>query len=168
MPGAGKRNGGSSGSPQRLREKRETAAARKARRHTLAMIRVGVIAVVLLTGLAVGLSAYNQRLERAYDLSVVGQGVPVVVQVHDPECPFCVELRRNVESVSSEFAPEELLFRYAELPTPEGAAFARRYEAHRVTLLLFDARGELRAHQTGVQEASLLRQTFRRLAAGTL
>ncbi|TVR74406.1 MAG: thioredoxin family protein [Spirochaetaceae bacterium] len=142
--------------------------ALKRRKRTLAAVKVGIIALVLLTGAVVALSAYNQRLERAYDLSVVGQGVPVVVQVHDPDCPFCVELRRNVESITGEFDSRELLIRYAELPTSEGAAFARLYGAERVTLLFFDAQGELKAHQAGVQEPEQLRRTFRRLAAGEL
>jgi hypothetical protein len=159
---------GSQGSPRKREEQRELSKVREKRKRTLSVVKIGGVALVLLVGTAFALSAVNERLENAYDLSVVGGGVPVVVQVHDPACPYCVELRGNVESLKGEYQEDELLIRFAELGSQEGADFARRYGADRVTLLFFDAEGELRASQTGVQSPNQLRRTFTRHAAGDI
>ncbi len=168
MSSSRKRKGQVSGAPHRAREKREAAEARRRRRRTITAFKVGAIALALLVGGAVALSAYNQRAHRANDLSTIGSGVPAVVQVHDPYCDGCRQLKASVEAILSEFDDEDLVIRFAELDTTEGAAFARRHEAGRVTLLFLDGDGNLRDLQRGVQQPNQLRQTFLRHAAGEL
>lgn len=121
--------------------------------------RAGIV-VALLVGAAAVLAAYNG--DDLYDLSVVGQGVPTVVQVHDPACPVCVDLRANVESVIGDFSREQLLLRYADLQTRDGADFGRRHDAGRVTLLFFSGDGELVARHTGLLTPADLRRVFTR------
>ncbi len=155
-------------SPQRDRERRREKESRRYRKKMMRTVVVIGIAVILLGGATLGLTAYNRSQEDLYDLSVVGAGVPVVVQVHDPTCPFCVELRGNVESIMDEYEDTELRIRFAELQSDEGALFARRYGAGRVTLLFFNDQGELRAQQAGVQSVNQLRRTFDRHLAGDI
>ncbi len=37
------------------------------------------------------------------DLSRIGNGVPIVVQVHDPQCPRCVALQQKARDAVSNF-----------------------------------------------------------------
>ena len=48
----------------------------------------------------------------------------------------------------------------ADITTPSGAAFARRYNVPHVTLLLFDAGGEMVQVVNGPSDADSLRQIF--------
>ncbi|MFP4510549.1 MAG: hypothetical protein ACLFNQ_10505 [Spirochaetaceae bacterium] len=151
---------------------RKSKTARKAekqarkRRHTRLMIG-GFVAVIVLTAGTVVLA--QQLQARSFrNLSVVGSGTPTVVQVHDRACPVCTSLLGSVQEVRRDFDEEELHVRVAELHTEVGAAFARRYNAGRITLLLFDGDGNLVERQTGDQHPDDLRETFERLAAGEL
>ena len=92
---------------------------------------------------------------------MIGQGVPVVVQIHDPGCSLCNRLRRNADAAAEHF-DDRLLFRIADISTSAGRRLQRRYDVPHVTLLLFDAEGELRNVLSGVKSEEILRHSFAR------
>ncbi|MFP3960549.1 MAG: hypothetical protein ACLFUX_10300 [Spirochaetaceae bacterium] len=163
------RKTGSPGSPTataRRRAEKERRRRQRRRRRVLAAI-AAVVAVLAAGG---GLIFALQQGEReARDLSGIGQGIPVVVQVHDATCPVCTELRENVESIEDEFADDELLIRVADVHTDEGLAFAARYTtARRATLLFLDGEGDLVEVEKGAQSPDALQRRFQQHAAGQL
>jgi len=104
-----------------------------------------------------------QKIRTEHDLGTVGQGVPAVVQVHDPQCPVCNALQREARKALRDLDAQALLYRVANIRTAEGSAFAARYGVPHVTLLLFDAQGRLRDTLRGPQRAEDLRPAFARL-----
>ena len=78
------------------------------------------------------------------DLSRLGNGIPAIVQVHDPQCPSCRALQRQTRLALEEFDDGTFEYVIANLDSPEGRAFADQYQAGRVTLILFDGRGKMR------------------------
>ncbi len=137
-------------------------SAARARRRFLKHVQGIVIACTLGAVAVVGLTAYKRNYEVTHDLSVIGNGTPTVVQVHDPGCSLCRSLRDNVNTVKGEFH-DRIQFRIADIQTGDGRALARRHNVPHVTLLLFDGEGELVTVLRGVREPESLRPSFRRL-----
>lgn len=75
-----------------------------------------------------------------HDLSIIGEGTPVVLQVHDPSCQLCRRLKKSTES-ALETMPD-IAYRIADLNEEEGREIAQRYGVGKVTLLLFDGAGK--------------------------
>ncbi|MEJ6402741.1 TlpA family protein disulfide reductase [Yoonia sp. 2307UL14-13] len=100
-----------------------------------------------------------------HDLSVIGQGVPVVVQVHDPQCGACIDLQRETRAALKAFDDRDLQYRVANVKAEDGAAFANGYGAPYTTLLLFDAEGQLRGNLHGVRPRAELEGAFAQLVA---
>ena len=100
-----------------------------------------------------------------HDLTRVGQGVPVVVQVHDPQCTTCQALQRETRAALKAFDDAQLQYAVANITSETGAAFANRYGAPHVTLLLFDGAGDLRGTLNGVRPSDELQTAFERLVA---
>ncbi len=166
MAKSGKR---AQGSPATVAKKREEKLARAQNRRRRRLALAAGIAVLVLTGAAFAIGGLNRAERRARDLSLIGRGVPAVVQVHDTTCPICSELRANVKRIENEFDDGDLLIRVADIRDDEGLAFAARHTAQRrVTLLFLDAEGRLVDTQTGVQESDALRRMFALHAAGDL
>ncbi|MFP4431950.1 MAG: hypothetical protein ACOCW6_11425 [Spirochaetota bacterium] len=154
------------GSPANRQKQREEKVERAKRRKRLRIIRGSLIAAAVLAVGAGVLFSLNMREERFRDLSLVGTGVPAVVQVHDITCPVCTELKRDVERISGDYSDRELLIRTADVDTEEGLAFAARYTAaRRATLLFIDGDGELVDEHTGALTPADLRMLFDRHAA---
>lgn len=154
----GKHNAGSPLNRERQREARKQRARARRRRRVV----FGVAGVVLAFGaVAAVFAVMNVQDRRAGDLSLVGNGVPAVVQVHDIACPVCNELRDNVQSIEDEFSDDDLVIRVADIATDEGLAFARRHTANRrVTLLFLDGDGNLVDEQVGLRSPEELRVAF--------
>lgn len=149
-----------------MNDKAKKKEAARARRRLVARARNAAVVLVLCGIGVVGLTAYKRAYDVSHDLSVVGNGTPTVVQVHDTSCRLCQSLRGNVDSVKGEFE-DRIQFRIADIHTPAGAAFARRYDVPHVTLLLFDGEGELVTVLSGVREPDSLRPSFRSLLQAT-
>jgi hypothetical protein len=94
------------------------------------------------------------------DLTKVGLGTPTVVQIHDPQCVSCAELQRETRAALKHFDSTELGYLVADLNTQDGLAFASRYGAEHVTLLLFDGAGRPRQRIVGVTDRDTLQQAF--------
>lgn len=130
---------------------------RKRQRRELLRMAIAMLIVVPLIGGA--LAAFKSNYDVTHDLSVIGKGVPTVVQIHDPGCQLCQQLRRNASAATSEMG-NRLLFRIADVTTSEGRRLQRQHQVPHVTLLLFDGTGKLRKVLNGVKGEELLKHTF--------
>ncbi|MCP4933389.1 MAG: hypothetical protein GY927_04100, partial [bacterium] len=97
-----------------------------------------------------GLAAYRQNCDETHDLSVIGNGTPTVVQVHDPSCPSCRALKDNTQAGLKRLG-SGLQYRIASLKTPEGRVLAQRFQVGKITLLIFDGDGEMINSYQGVK-----------------
>ena len=137
-----------------------SAAPARAKTRRWREIRQFTIFFVLLGAVVgTGLAAFKHNYDVSHDLSVIGKGVPAVVQIHDPGCSLCNQLRRNASSAADRFG-DRLLYRIADISTPEGRQLQLRHEVPHVTLLLFDGEGNLRKVLNGVKEDDILERTF--------
>ena len=82
-----------------------------------------------------------QATMREHDLTRLGQGVPTIVQIHDPGCPRCTAHQRVARTAVSDFDETELVFLVANINTEQGRALANAHGVGHVTLLLFDGEG---------------------------
>lgn len=99
---------------------------------------------------------------RELDLSTLGNGIPAVVQIHDPNCPVCRALQKEARDAMSGFDDSELQFLVANIKHEDGRDLARAHDVPHVTLLLFDGGGERRLTLRGSNTADNLRDVFRR------
>lgn len=97
------------------------------------------------------------------DLSRLGNGIPTVVQIHDPECPRCRALQRQARDAISEFEDGTIQFLVANIREPEGRRLAAAHGVGHVTLLLFDGRGQRRGILVGENRSEYLVREFRSL-----
>ena len=136
----------------------------ESRRRFLRLARNGAIAVPVV-GVA-GLFSVRavQATIHESDLGRVGQGVPAVVQIHDPQCPLCQTLQRQTRRALRAYDDDQAVFLVANIASAEGSAFAARYGVPHVTLLLFDARGRMQQVVRGPLETD----AFRTILAGHL
>jgi len=113
---------------------------------------------------AVAIARHDARSRELHDLAVIGDGAPVVVQVHDPSCALCRRLMSTARATLDDMP--SIRYRVADLTSMQGRAFADRHDAGKVTLLLFDGRGRLVERIEGVTPAESLRRTFEQRLAG--
>lgn len=99
------------------------------------------------------------------DVSRIGQGVPTVVQIHDPGCSLCSALQKETRSALKGVDPTELEYVVANVKTDEGSAFAAQHRQPHVTLMLMDPEGAPVQILSGPQDRAVLRQVFRDFAA---
>ncbi len=95
------------------------------------------------------------------DLTRIGQGKPVIVQIHDPQCALCTALQRETRRALRALPDEALTYLVANIRNEEGAAFANRHGQPHVTLLLMDGDGAVQEVITGVQDSAVLLDAFR-------
>lgn len=86
-----------------------------------------------------GIQAYDENNRVLHDLTVVGNGVPSVVQIHDPGCRLCRRLKGATEKALEDI--DGINYRLADITTPEGKAIQDRFGVPHVTLLYFDGEG---------------------------
>ncbi|MEP1586615.1 MAG: thioredoxin domain-containing protein [Tateyamaria sp.] len=145
---------------RKAKAKAPVAPTPRTRRDMLRLGGYGAAAAVGVVGVgfwgASSFSAYGKE----HDLSRVGEAPMTVVQIHDPQCPTCTALQKQTRAALRDFDEGEITYLIADIKTPEGAAFARKYRVPHVTLLLFDKDGELQQTIQGLQQASQLSETF--------
>jgi len=95
------------------------------------------------------------------DLSKIGNGIPAVVQIHDPECPRCRELQREARDAMGSFGGGELQYLVANIRQDAGRDMAAKYGVGNVTLLLFDADGKRQDTLVGITPSERLVSSFR-------
>ena len=152
--GSGPRNGNANG--RDATPARKCVDVRKVTRRAFL-----TLAVLAIPGLIIGMEVHSNQARS--DISVIGEGRPVVVQAHDPGCPECRALLENVETAHADFH-DSIELRVVNLNSGTGREFARQYDVGRVTLLLFDGSGSLQRIIRGVRSPSELRGEFSSLA----
>ncbi len=141
-------------------QKNAPAQATISRRGFLQYARTGALAIGALgfTGYF-GMRAVQAGLYER-DLSRLTAGKPTVVQVHDPSCPTCNALQKEVRRALSCFGECEIQYLIADIKTAEGAEFAAGYGVPHVTLLLFDRDGQHVQTVRGPQTSEDLKDIF--------
>ncbi len=124
--------------------------------------KAGTIAggVVLVGGIGFWGARTVQASVAERDLTEVGQGIPTIVQVHDPQCEICIALQREVRVAFEDFDQDALAYRVADIKTDTGLAFAGQYGAVHSTLLFFDERGNLSQRLVGPNNSATLARAF--------
>ena len=97
------------------------------------------------------------------DLSRLGNGMPTVVQIHDPQCPRCRALQREAREAIAAFEDGTIQFLVANIREPEGRQFAAAHGVGHITLVLFDGRGQRRRVLVGENRSEYLVSEFRDL-----
>ena len=98
---------------------------------------------------------------REIDLTRIGNGIPAVVQIHDPECPRCRALQREARKAMSNFDDNELQYLVANIRSTSGRRLANRHRVGHITLLLFDGKGRRRQVLVGQNSSEALEDAFR-------
>lgn len=96
-----------------------------------------------------------------HDLTKLGNGIPTVVQIHDPQCMRCVALQREARDAMCEIDGEELQFLVANINSNEGRRLAAAHGVGNVTLLFFDGNGRRRAILAGNRSSDELHAAFK-------
>lgn len=95
------------------------------------------------------------------DLEKIGNGMPTIVQIHDPGCPTCNRLQKAARTALEDFSQDEVQYLVANLNDPDGRRFADGHGVGRVTLLFFDTEGNRVGMLNGNRTPDELRTTFR-------
>jgi thioredoxin-like negative regulator of GroEL len=127
------------------------------------LFKIALVAMLALPAYA-AISAYNKNQAQLRDLSIIGQGMPTLVQVHDETCPSCRQLLSSVKAVKDEFP--ELEFRIADLRSSEGIKFSTRHQVSKVTLMFFDSDGKKLNVVAGLQTEQDVRSFIERMHPG--
>ena len=94
------------------------------------------------------------------DLTKIGNGIPTVVQIHDPQCPKCQQLQREARKAMKGFDDDELQFLVANIKSSKGHALAISHGVRHITLLLLDGQGKQTQVLHGNREANHLKDVF--------
>jgi len=121
------------------------------------------VTLSLLAVIAIPFVAYTQKSEIEHDLSVLGNGTPTVVQIHDPSCQLCQRLKNNLGKVMAEFE-DKIQFKTANIAKQKGKRFASKYNVPHVTLLFFDKKGKRVNTMQGVSTSEDIKTNLQSLA----
>jgi len=132
------------------------------RRALLKNLRTGAIATIVGGGAGWLLINEVRATIREKDLSRIGNGIPAVVQIHDPQCPRCVALQRQARDALCNFSESELQYLVADIRSAEGRKLAAAHGVGHVTLLVFDGSGKRHAVLAGPNKSEHLADAFRR------
>lgn len=148
--------------------KKKTAKAlprRKPAKHRLKKAARQLLIVLAFLAVPIAwLIANDRTVSAASDLSVIGSGTPVAVQIHDHSCPLCQRLKANAEDALAQMdAPPE--WRIVDINTTKGADFANQYGVGHVTILLFDEQGTRQETIQGVTSTRALMSSFEQLTS---
>jgi len=138
--------------PQTARSKPKSSLLNR-RNAIKALIAVPVAAVA-----GTAIHRYDVENKDLHKLSAIGQGKPVVVQVHDPSCQLCRRLMKNTKAALKN--NPDVVYRVADMTDAEGGSFQRKHNADKVTLVLFDAAGKKVDTLEGVREVNELEARF--------
>jgi len=135
------------------------------RRDVLRKLRNGGIAVAVLGGGGWFAVRDVQATIHEHDLSRIGNGIPTVVQIHDPNCLLCTALQKEARAAMENFEESDLQFLVANIRDAKGKKLASQHGVGHVTLLLFDKDGKRREIMRGSNDRSVLEPAFRQFLA---
>ena len=140
-----------------------TAPAEDTRRDILRKARNAAIGIFVVGGGGIVLARGVSGTLEEQDLSRVENGMPTIVQIHDPQCSLCRGLQRQTRTALKHFDDGALDYVVANIRTAEGSRFAAQHGVQHVTLLLFDSEGTLQTVLQGQRHHRQLRDAFQRL-----
>lgn len=117
-----------------------------------------VIITAFVLGLA-GLIVWNLPRGYSNDLTQIGSGTNIVVQVHDHDLVNSAGLMENLNKIRHEYKGV-IEFVIADLKIAEGQAFATAHNVDAVTLVFFAPDGSQLGTAQGVQDLDTLRNTL--------
>jgi len=132
------------------------------RRDFLKKIRSGAVASAVIGGGGWFLVKDFKDTMQEHDLTRIGNGIPTIVQIHDPQCPKCIALQRETRDALDNFEEGQFQFLVANIRTPKGQALATTHRVSHVTLLIFDAAGKKQEVLVGQNQSRHLTGVFRR------
>ncbi|MFY0989510.1 hypothetical protein [Halomonas sp. C05BenzN] len=155
----------------RNKRRKPTAHPRKprsgARRFRPRRLVRGILIALALLAVPVAWLIVEERDARALaDLSVIGSGEPVAVQVFDRGCPDCRRLRDNAEQALANIE-QPPAWRVVNINTTQGARFASEQLVDHVTIVLFDAQGQRTGVIRGITSVDELETAFTDLRGRT-
>jgi len=142
--------------------------AGSSRRDMLRKFRNGGIAVAVLGGGGWFAVRDVQATIQEHDLSRIGNGVPTVVQIHDPNCSQCIALQKEARAAIEAFEDDTIQFLVANIRDARGQKLATEHGVGHVTLLLFDAKGKRQEIMRGSNDRVVLESAFRQFLAKTI
>ena len=138
------------------KQRKQKGENKKARRRENVRMLVSITSVLIL--ILAGWLWYESTQEDT-DLSAIGKGENVDVQVHDPGWGSCRALKRVVNSLKPKY-DGKIRFLTANLSSSEGKWFAEYHNVGRVTLLFFNPDGTKISSLSGEHEPDYLRRVF--------
>lgn len=130
------------------------------RRDALRLAGMGGIGLTGLAGGGLWIAAGARAQAAEHDLSRIGQGVPAIVQVHDPSCTMCTALQRQTRRALRCDYAQSPIYLVADLRTDDGIQFSASTGARRVTLVLLDGGGEVQDILVGLRPRDELKTIF--------
>lgn len=128
------------------------------------LVKRTLISFSFIAVIAIPFYFYSLKSTEEHDLSTLGNGrIATVVQIHDPSCALCNQLKRNVAAVKGDFT-DKIQFKTANIKTNKGKYFANKYNAAKITLLFFDKKGKLTNTLQGVSSKKELKESFSTLS----
>lgn len=132
------------------------------RRDAMRTAALAVVGTAAAGGLGWYLVEEVQATIREDDFTQIGNGIPTIVQIHDPQCNHCAALQRETREALSAFDDDELQYVVANTRTAKGSNLARAHGVSHVTLLLFDGEGNRQGTLVGRNSSEYLEEVFRR------
>ena len=139
----------------------QEAPASASRRDVLRKVRNGGLLALVAGGGGWYLIEDVRATIREHDLTQIGNGIPTVVQIHDPQCARCIALQCETRDALCAFGDDEIRFLIADISRQDGRQLAAVHNVNNVTLLLFDAEGNRRDVLVGDNTSEYLEEVFR-------
>ena len=132
------------------------------RRDFFAKTRNGVIAAAVVVGVTGWylVDEIRATIQEGY-LTRIGNGIPTIVQIHDPQCPKCVALQQETRDALSNFEDGKLQYLVANIRTVEGKMLDTSHGVGHVTLLLLDGQSRKLNTLVGSNTGRYLTEMFR-------
>lgn len=125
----------------------------------LKLFKVLIVILGFVGATSLAVNAYSKQSKIQHDLSVIGNGKPTVVEVHDPSCKLCKRLQSNLGKAKADFV-DDIQFKTADITKRNGKAFSSKYQVPHVTLVFFDEKGELVESLQGVSSSDTIRENL--------
>ena len=131
------------------------------RRDFFTKVRNGVIAAAVVGVAGWYLVDEVRATIQEGDLTRIGNGIPTIVQIHDPQCPKCVALQQETRDALSNFEDGKLQYLVANIRTVEGKMLATSHGVGHVTLLLLNEQSRKLITLVGSNTSRYLTEMFR-------
>lgn len=130
------------------------------RRDFFTKVQYGALAAAVIGAGGWFIAEEAEAMAQEGDLSRIGNGIPTIVQIHDPQCPKCVALQRETRNALENFNDGQFQYLVANIKTSTGQALATTHGVGHVTLLIFDGAGRRQEILSGPNQSSNLTNIF--------